>query len=54
MVEVNNMLDLYGGYLEVVEKTVKYYIEKTGKWTLEGDDKYSKDAHNFVDKYLKK
>ncbi len=54
MVEVNNMLNSNGGYLEVVEKTVKYYIEKTGKWTLEGDDKYCKDAYNFVDKYLKK
>lgn len=54
MFEVNNMLNSNGGYLEVVEKTVKYYIEKTGKWTLEGDDKYCKDANSFVDKYLKK
>jgi|TARA_Y100000385_G_C12828535_1_gene523474 hypothetical protein len=54
MEEVNIMLNSYGGYLEVVEKTVKYYVEKTGKWTLEGDDKYCKDALKFVDKYLKK
>ena len=54
MVEVNNMLNSNGGYLEVFEKTVKYYIEKTGKWSLEGDDKYCKDANSFIDKYLKK
>jgi len=39
--EVQNMLTSYGGYSEVVEKTVRFYIEKTGEWKLQGDDKYS-------------
>ena len=30
--EVQNMLTSYGGYSEVVEKTVRFYIEKTGEW----------------------
>ena len=54
MVELKNMLNSNGGYFEVVEKTIKYYMEKTVKWTLKGDDKYCKDAYYFVDKYLKK
>ena len=53
-VEVQNMLDLYGGYSEVVEKTVQFYIEKTGEWTLKGDDKYCIDAKKVADKILKK
>lgn len=52
--EVQKMLSLYGGYDEVVEKTVKYYIEKTGKWTLQGDDKYCVDAKQVADNILKK
>jgi hypothetical protein len=48
------MLDSYGGYLEVVEKTVKFYIEKTGEWKLNGNDKYCKDAKLIADKILKK
>mgnify|MGYP006185145421 CR=1 FL=1 len=52
--EVENMLTLYGGYSEVVEKTVKYYIEKTGEWKLQGDDKYCLDAKAVADKILKK
>ena len=52
--EVQKMLSSYGGYSEVVEKTVKYYIEKTGVWTLQGDDKYSLDARQIADKILKK
>ena len=52
--EIKNMLDSYGGYLEVVEKTVKFYIEKTGEWKLNGDDKYCKDAKLIADKILKK
>ena len=54
MEEVVKMLDLYGGYSEVVEKTVKYYIEKTGEWNLQGDDKYCLDAKEFADKILNK
>ena len=52
--EVQNMLTLYGGYSEVVEKTVKFYIERTGEWKLQGDDKYCLDAQKVADKILKK
>ena len=52
--EVLEMLTSYGGYDEVVEKTVKYYIEKTGEWTLKGDDKYCQDAQLVAEKLLKK
>ena len=50
--EVQNMLASYGGYTEVVEKTIKYYIDKTGVWTLKGDDKYCLDAQLVADKLL--
>ena len=53
MEAVQNMLTLYGGYSEVVEKTVRFYIEKTGEWKLKGDDKYSLDAKKIADKILK-
>ena len=52
--EVQKMLKSYGGYSEVVEKTVKYYIEKTGEWKLQGDDKYCQDAKLVADKFLNK
>jgi len=52
--EVLEMLTSYGGYEEVVEKTVKFYIEKTGEWTLKGNDKYCQDAQLVADKLLKK
>ncbi|MDE5423253.1 hypothetical protein L3073_13625 [Ancylomarina sp. DW003] len=52
--EVLEMLASYGGYSEVVEKTVKFYIEKTGEWTLKGNDKYCQDAQLVADKLLKK
>jgi len=51
--EVKNMLTSYGGYSEVVEKTVRFYIETTGKWTLKGDDQYCLDAKKFAEKLLK-
>lgn len=54
MNEVESMLEEYGGYTEVIEKTVKYYIEKTGEWTLKGDDKYCVDAKEIADKILGK
>jgi hypothetical protein len=54
MEEINHILTSYGGYDEVVEKTVKYYIEKTGKWKLEGDDKYCVDAKAVADEILSK
>lgn len=53
-IEVNKMLSLYGGYAEVVEKTVKFYIEKTGEWKLQGEDKYCQDAKKVADKILNK
>ena len=44
--KVNSMLKLNGGYLAVVEKTVRHYIDK--------DDKYCKDAQEIADNLLKK
>ena len=52
--EVETRLTLHGGYDAVVEKTVKYYIEKTGIWTLEGDDKYCLDAKKVAEDILSK
>lgn len=52
--EVQEMLTSFGGYSEVVEKTVRFYIEKTGKWKAQGDDKYSLDAQQVADKMLNK
>ena len=54
MDEVQNMLTSYGGYSEVVEKTVRFYIEKTGEWKLQGDDKYCQDARQIADNILNK
>ncbi|MBE9467090.1 MAG: hypothetical protein IMY72_02070 [Bacteroidetes bacterium] len=54
MKEVQNMLTSYGGYSVVVEKTVRFYIKKTGEWKLEGDDKYCLDAKLIADKILNK
>lgn len=50
--EVQSMLTSYGGYSEVVEKTVRFYIESTGEWKLQGDDKYCIDAKQVADKIL--
>lgn len=52
--KVHSMLTLFGGYSEVVEKTVRFYIEKTGEWKLKGDDKYCLDAQKVADKILNK
>ena len=52
--EVQNVLTSFGGYSEVVEKTVRFYIEKTGEWKLHGDDKYCLDAKQIADKILNK
>jgi hypothetical protein len=54
MVEVEAMLTSYGGYADVVEKTVKFYIDKTGEWTLKGDDKYCLDAKKIATDLLSK
>ncbi|WP_417265945.1 hypothetical protein [Brumimicrobium sp.] len=51
---VQQMLTSFGGYATVVEKTVEYYIKKTGEWTLKGDDKYSIDAQKVADALSKK
>ena len=52
ILELDKMIKSCGGYLEIVEKTVQYYIDKTGEWKLEGDDKYCQDAKKFADKIL--
>jgi len=52
--EVQNMLTSFGGYDEVIEKTVKFYIENTGEWKSRGDDKYSLDAKKIADSILNK
>ena len=52
--KVQKMLTSYGGYSEVLEKTVKHYIKTTGKWTMKGDDKYCQDARKVADGILKK
>ena len=53
-VEVKKMLTEYGGYNQVIEKTVHHYVEKTGKWTLKGEDKYSEDAQKVADAMIAK
>ena len=50
--EVNKMLTGYGGYQQVVEKTVRFYIEKTGTWKLQGNDQYCQDAKEIADKII--
>lgn len=52
--EIETRLTVHGGYTNVVEKTVKYYIEKTGVWKLEGEDIYCQDAKKVAEKILNK
>lgn len=52
--EVHKLLASYGGYSEVVEKTVRFYIEKTGEWKLKGDDQYCQDALLVANKLMNK
>ena len=52
--KVISMLNTFGGYDEVISKTVKFYIDKSGEWTLKGDDKYCLDAKEVADKMLSK
>ena len=54
MEEVQVMLDSYGGYNEVISKTVKHYIDKTGALQYKGNDKYGKDAQKIADDLLSK
>tara|TARA_R110002049_G_scaffold304112_4_gene499107 strand:+ start:476 stop:799 length:324 start_codon:yes stop_codon:yes gene_type:complete len=50
--EVKSTLESFGGYTEVVEKTVQFYIDKTGEWKLQADDQYGKDAQLIANKIL--
>lgn len=50
--EVQRLLKMYGGYEMVLEKTVRFYIETTGAWTLQGDDAYNVDAKAVAAKML--
>ncbi|MFD1553402.1 hypothetical protein DNU06_06970 [Putridiphycobacter roseus] len=52
--EILRMLKSCGGYEQVIEKTVKYYIDKTGEWRLNGDDQYCIDAQKVADSMLNK
>ncbi len=54
LAEVNKMIDMYGGYDGIIEKTILYYVEKTGEWKSRGEDKYSIDANIIADRVLKK
>jgi len=54
MEEVQQMLTSFGGYTEVVEKTVRFYIKTTGEWKLEGKDRYCLDAKQIADKIMTK
>lgn len=47
--EVSQTLESYGGYTAVITKTVKFYLEKSGEWTLQGDDQYCIDAQKIAD-----
>ncbi len=48
--EVLTLLNSFGGYQEVIEKTVRYYLKKTGEWNLKGNDQYCIDAQKIVDR----
>jgi hypothetical protein len=54
MKEVESMLSSYGGYDVVIEKTIQFYIDKTGEWKSQGNDKYSIDAKQIAGKMSKK
>jgi len=54
MEKVQSMLTLNGGYSQVVEKTVRFYVEKTGEWKLQGDDQYCQDAQAVADRIIGK
>ena len=52
--EIEKMINMYGGYSTVVERTVQYYLEKTGEWKSRGEDQYSQDAQKFANEMMKK
>lgn len=51
--EIETMINMYGGYDVVVEKTVEYYLNKTGQWKSQGDDQYSQDANKVAARIMK-
>jgi len=52
--EVKAMLDSFGGYDKVIEKTVQHYINTTGEWNQKGDDKYCVDSKKIADQIFVK
>lgn len=50
--EVKTALEAYGGYTKVIEKTVKFYIDKFGEYKSQGEDKYAADAQAIADKLM--
>lgn len=52
--EVKSILDMYGGYSVVIEKTIQYYIDKTGEWKSRGNDQYAQDANKIAAELLNK
>ncbi|MFD1552680.1 hypothetical protein DNU06_09055 [Putridiphycobacter roseus] len=54
MKRVQSMLTLNGGYDEVLKKTVRFYMDKSGEWKLKGEDKYCVDAQKVADEMMKK
>lgn len=52
--KVKSMLTLNGGYSQVIEKTVRHYLETTGSWNPKGNDQYVQDAKKIADRISKK
>lgn len=52
--EVKKMLKEFGGYAGVIQKTIQYYIDKTGAWQVNGNDKYCEDARAIAAKIANK
>tara|TARA_R110002096_G_C14396658_1_gene707050 strand:+ start:487 stop:810 length:324 start_codon:yes stop_codon:yes gene_type:complete len=52
--EINEMIASFGGYSEIIEKTIRFYIEKFGEWKSRGDDQYAKDAQKIANEILNK
>lgn len=47
--EIEKMINMYGGYEAVIEKTITYYTNKTGEWKSKGDDQYAQDANRIAE-----
>jgi len=50
--EIKETLASYGGYTEVIEKTVQFYIDKFGEYKSQGDDQYAQDAMTIAEKLM--